>query len=73
MKFKRSYRKICYSISGISQLHKVLSICMNILPAITKFDQFNQVVIRVDICNRIWYHSDEVDPIMVGIDVYGIF
>ena len=46
---------------------------MNILQAMTKFDQFNQVVIRVDIRNRIWYQSDEVDLIMIGIDVYGIF
>ena len=73
MKFKGSYPKICNSISGISQVYKVWAICMNIPQPITKVDQFNQVVIRVDICNKIWYHLGNVDQITVGIDIYGIF
>ena len=34
-----------------------------------RFDPINQIVIRVDICNGIWYNLNGV----VGIDVYGIF
>ena len=73
MKFKRYYQHQCYSMFGILQLYKLWAICINISPAMTKFDPFDQIVIRVDICNRVWYNLDSIDRITMKIDVSGIF
>ena len=72
MKFKRYYQHQCYSMFGILQLYKIWAICINISLAMTKFDPFDQIVMGVDICNRMWYNLDG-DRITIGIDVCGIF
>ena len=51
------------------KIYKICAIHINIVLAMIKFDPINQIVIKIDICNKIWYNLDGV----VGIDVYGIF
>ena len=74
MKFKKGYYgKQCYSISDISQLYKHWAICINILVVITKFNSFNQIVIIIHTCNRMWYNLHVVDRSRVGIGDHDIF
>ena len=63
MKFKGYYGKQFYSTASTYQLYKNLAIYISVLVSITEFDPINQIVIRVDICNRILcnYNLDVVD------------